>query len=266
MEIENKNINIPKKRNINSENCQKKELLINYIKNKCFYNNLFIYIKVMHQRFEKLQIDDQHYIHQHLLNLFNMSKDKDSTITFKHISGAYGKLPKEMIFIPKNFIVNFFRVTPTGCCDENDFIKDKIDLYISVLTYIYTSFKVSVDEMFHENVISCIKESDEQTIDSLYDSIIYDFSNIPNIVEEFIYKFSDLKTNAVKFYHHYSQTSSANKKNVSYFYNFMTHHLVTIFRFYKQYIISYYITDFNNLYKEHPLENVCHSIKSLVSN
>ena len=246
-----------------------KELLKGFIEKNSFYNNLFLLIKMKYltcydlkniiNNDDDYRDDNEIYIPQNLLTIFNNNND----LTFNHISGGYLRYNDNfneyflnLLVIPKNIIHNYFSYNETGCCAEKDYVKDKLDLYFSILTYIYfhTHFSSRDDDKIKRFLKNFIEnEMNKNFIDSLYNSTVYNFEMIPDDIKNFIYEFSDVQVHSLRFYNHYNHTRD-DDDNVSDFTNFIAHHIVTIFRFYKQYIISYFMTDLSDTYKIHPLE------------
>ena len=252
------------------------EKLIKYIDKRCFYKNIFLFIKLCNlQYYSQRRNKNSLLVPDNLMKIFNEPTEE---LTFLQITGCleiankHGRrnnVPSNLIFIPKDFITQFFTLNETMCCGEKEFVKNKVDLYFSILTYIYIhTFSLQyLRENFHDDIISYMKkfltpeEEEEDILNkrkniilSLYNSVIYNFSQIPNDLESFHYKFSDIKLNIYEHYNHYNSNEYKNP-NPLYLYCIL-HHLITIFRFYNDYVLSYFTLIHNATYKIHPLENV----------
>lgn len=238
---------------------------------------MFLFLKLKYILHGK---DNEMYVPQNVFDIFN---DVNKNLTFLNISGLNEKSFElnslnndSMIFIPENIIKNFFSWNKTNCREENKHVENKLDLYISLLTYIYYhNFPAKGNrENFHTHmtnflVKSIANEEEEEkmkkNINLLYNSVIYDFLEIPNEIEKFIYKFTDIKINSFHFFKQYNvNNDNNNNRNLSSdndnYTNFVFHHIITMFRFYNQYILPYFFTNPTH-YRYHPLHNVCKKIK-----
>lgn len=249
-----------------------KEAIIKFIDKKCFYNNLFLFLKIKYL-ITKYQSEKNKYDHLkipiHLLYIFNDNKNRKK-LTFEYISGGvnndnndFKKYMENLIIIPKDIIVNYFLREDTRCYRENTYVKNKLDLYFSILTYIYfyTHFpENSYTEEFHNEMMAFIKiiikhyDNKEEIVDSIYNSTLYDFRNIPNDIKDFMYEFSDIQIHSIQFYNCYNNNYIVDINLVQLYSNFVAHHIITIFRFYKEYILSYFIINKLFKYMNHPLQ------------
>ena len=256
-----------KNMNLKTINIDRKKSLIKYIETNVtsnnYYNNIFLILKLNY-----LQLCEKEKSIKVPQNLIKIFENDPKKLTFLHISGCneinnckIDDFQNNMIFIPQKIISNYFNSMETYCIDEKKFIKNKLDLYLSLLTYIYFHNFSNLNKNFNIEICNYIKNntdnynSDNDIITYLYNSNIYNFSKIPNDILNFEYNFKDNHIDLLNYYNQYVDEN--NLMNIEEF-HFIFHHLITIFKFYNQYILSYFITS-KSLYKFHPLieNNIC---------
>lgn len=238
-----------------------------FIDKKDIYNNLFLFLKLKHLlHFEKKK---DIYIPQHITD-----KYINEYLTFLDISGVSiigsdtllyldNFSSMNMIFIPPSIIENFFSWNQTNCQEENKYVSNKLDLYFSLLTYIYiSSFLPTSGKQndFHNRIMHFVKENiSTDNINLLYNARIYNFLEIPNEIDKFKYGYKDTRINSNQYYKHYSESTNIGG-NIEI--NIAFHHLITLFRFYNQYILTYFFVNPIH-YEFHPLLLVKKSVSSV---
>ena len=280
-----KNINIHKQLKLRKEqlrqldgeldkNKNPEQKLITFLQKENFYNTLFLYLKLNYMKHYYNNIannnNNNNNIEKHLLSRIGNESEK---LTFFNIIGLTKfslthSLPPQVVYIPPNLIKNYFsqKSLRTIKMDrENANVTNKLDLYFSLLTYIYYhqySKNHIIQKEIYEKMLKYIQfKPNEKIISSLYESTIYDFSNITDIMADFKYDVEDIKVNGYEFFKCYSKTSDDDNPKYDFkSYDFICHHLITIFRFYEQYILSHFFTDYIP-YNDHPLKLVSTCIK-----
>ena len=237
--------------NNSSINRNSKSLLYEFINNNNnnLYYKIFFHLKLMY---------GQYYYRIKNVNRINIisaqEPNNNNNNTFLSVMG----LSSSSFFIPPNLIINYFTKHTLKTINrerENTHVTNKLDLYFSLLTLIYfhslsTSVKNQIEATILENIE---REKNEKIIHWLYESNIYDFSRIKNEIKDFKYNFQDIKVAGSDFFQSYNDNVIGNEKNTADDYTRACHHLITIFRFYEQYVQSYFFTDKNSLYRRHPL-------------
>ena len=213
----------------------------NYNHNK-YYFNIFLLIKLQYLNFANNENDSQ--IPKNVIDIFN---NEPQNLNLLQIILGYSNNEEDLLFeenriiIPAEIITNYFRLHSTKCIDEHKYITNKMDLYISVLTYIYyKNYSSKLNTDFHNRIILAIyREIDKNNnLSSLCNSTIYDFTDIPDTIQMFIYD--------------YNEINSSIDKNINNNDLIIQHHLKIIHKFYNEYILSHLIHSFKS-YKQHPL-------------
>ena len=247
---------------------QMKQKLLPFLKDN-FYNTLFLYLKLTYMKHYYKRGNDS-FIGDHLLNLNPTQLTFLDIMGYTNFSVKHSKLPM-LIYIPPKFIKNYFTHKKQRTIEitrENTNVTNKLDLYFSLLTYFYYNLfldNYKIQDTINKETLEFINlKSNEKkhriTISWLYESTIYNFSNIENMIKDFKYDAKDIRVNGHEFFKYLNEKScdklNDNFKN----YDFMCHHLITIFRFYEEYILSYFFTHYF-LYHDHPLELVTTYVK-----
>lgn len=251
--------------------------LITYINQKHLYRNIFLYIKLCHLQFYS-QKDNRNHFHIPL-NLINLFSHKPKNLTIWDISGGNEISdkwddqylpPLNIIYIPEYIISNFFIQNQTICGKENSFILNKMDLYFSILTYIY-AFSLTSKMEIQDNICLYLKEflqtleKEKETIKhqiiySLYNSTIYDFSEIPDTVESFPYEYHSSKIDIFDHLDKYGHCNENETDNLNYV-DCAFHHLITISKFYNEYLLSCCLLNkYSPIYQNHPLEIIARTV------
>ena len=205
------NTNLPKIIEFIDENCNENDI----------YNNIFLLLKLKYLMFYKQFNENVIHIPENIMNIFSNYSEK---LTFLDISGynesicQIDNFIKNMIFIPENLIVRFFKSKKTNCIDEDLHIKNKLDLYFSILTYIYYHSFPKLNKNINFNLTNFMKnvlemEENEKIVTLLYKSIIYNFINIPNDMEYFHYNYVNI--DGLNFYNFYNINNNSSSSNDS---------------------------------------------------
>ena len=205
----------------------------NYKKDE-YYSNIFILLKLLY-----LNNKCSYYIPTKIANtlLKNLK-----TLDLLGYNETF-----DMFIIPQNSIDNFFRIRNTLANDENKYIQDKLDLYISLLTYIYYYLLPRNSHNYIVNLIQSNLVDDEDINNALLSSTVYDFKNIYNNVEKFFYE---------KVVINEKEEEEENDLVR------MTYHLDLLYNFYNTYILQKLISNKNVAYKNHPLEVIRYTISN----
>ena len=221
-----------------------------------YYFNIFLLIKLQYLKFANNNINDSQ-IPKKVIDIFN---NEPQNLKLIQILLGYSNNEKEedllfeenRIIIPADIITNYFRLHSTKCNDEHKYITNKIDLYISILTYIYyKNYLSKLNTDFHKRItIAIFWEIDKNNnLSSLCNSTIYDFTDIPNTIQMFIYNYNEINNSIGKHHHKMINNNNNNNNNNDLI---IQHHLKIIHKFYNEYILSYLIHSYKS-YKQHPL-------------
>lgn len=266
----------------NNANIDKREIINNYInnnfKNDNYYLNIFLLLKLIYLCKINENNNNKHiYVPKTVIKTFTKNL-KD--ISFLHIMGcsdvngingnSIDIFTNQMIIIPEDLIYNYFQRNNTHCNMEN-IISQKLDLYLSILTYIYhNTYSSILNKDFHNQIISYIRDEintfncNDNIINLLYQSEIYNFQELVINIKDFEYKFSKININIFEYFRKYdidiNDISIPNYDNIDInklnYYEFIVHHLIMIHSFYNKCILFPLI--FNTNYKTHPiLEKKC---------
>ena len=262
MEWENNNQNtLNSTRNFmnNNEILEKIENYVNEnYKHDRYYENIFLLLKL---QFLKTRNNNHNRNHYHIPSNIKHIFDKNpSKLTFAQIAGFdinsdINNLSEKMIYIPKQIITSFFLENYTKCVGEKKYIKNKLDLYISLLTYIYHNINYTkLNKIFHARVASYIvgeitnRENVNIDFPEIYSSIIYNFTKIPNIMDKYIYIYHNINIDIINNKYSYNTIKNSTKIDD----NFIKHHLTILHKFYNEYILLFLIY-FTKYYTTHPL-------------
>ena len=251
------------------ENNNNKTIIINFItrnfNQKLYHLNIYILIKLYYLKYTT---NNNVYIPKTLIKRFN---ETPHCLKFLDIIGCSKNhnfdddiksfMRQNMILIPENIIVNYFNYNNSKCVKENEYIENKIDLYISILTYIYY-WTYKFNNHFHEKIVLYITDeictnNNSDIITSLINSKIYNLIDIPNDkIEYFHYAYTDHShENPLQLFNHYNNNNKNNNinDNTITIPSLVMHHLKTVYNFYNTYILTYFINDEKCLYNDHPL-------------
>ena len=218
-----------------------KDNLYKKIDRKNLYTNIYLYLKIKYIE-NKKKYGPETYIpaDKIVYKKYNTLIDAVGyeTSIYKNIA----TLDPETIYISPQKISQYFQERDTNCIDEKKYIKDKVDVYISTITYVhYASLLQALGEDTEETrnataaitkaVRNKIDEADSSTVRELYKkSTVYDFSSIPY---------------SVSIYH--PQNENLNHTEVSEI------HMKTVHTFYNEYILANLILMVPQKYQCHPL-------------
>ena len=164
-------------------------------------------------------------------------------------------LDPETIYIPPQKISQYFQERATNCIDERKYIKNKVDVYISTITYVhYASLLQALDGNTEEtrNATAAITEAVKNKVDQACPSIVrelyrkstvYDFTSIPNSLSKYHIRH--------QFHPHHQEKSenlTINHTELS-----SEIHLKTVHTFYNDYILGNLILINPHKYQCHPL-------------
>ena len=224
-----------------------KHNLIQYIENDTknkkykFFSNIFLILKIQYLEHIKNTNNSYIYIPDILLRIF---KNNSSNITLFNLVGCYNDgnindllMENNKIFISENYLHKYFKCTSTKCTEENK-IENVLDLYISIITYIYyIKYIQKLNNKFSTEIETYIKTkiyktSDSKVLLSVYSSTIYDLTIIPNTVKEYLNEEIGSTICYQKIKEHY---------------------LKSIHDFYDKYILSFLLHRNADFYENHPL-------------
>ena len=207
--------------------------------NDDYYSNIFILLKILYLG-NKCSKNENNCIYIPIEILKTSLKD----LTFLSLMGYIENFAKisnnnnegNMIITSREAVASFFACRNANAVDERKIIpiKDKFDLYISLLTYIYyyNSYK-RINKEHHTDIVNRIlfklNKSSDNVIAMLLSSKIYNFKNIFSI---------DISPHKKMFVN-----DDDDKKNET----ILTYHLLLIHEFYDNYILPTLINNKKNI-------------------
>ena len=220
-------------------------VLLNY-DNDDYYSNIFILLKILYLG-NKCSKNENNCIYIPIEILKTSLKD----LTFLSLMGYNENFAKfsnnnNMIITSREAVASFFACRNTNAVDEHQFIplKDKFDLYISLLTYIYYK---RINKKHHTDIVNRIlfklNKSSDDVIAMLLSSKIYNFKNIFSI---------DISLRENMFVN-----DDDDDKKIE---TILAYHLLLIHEFYDNYILPTLINNKKHIYKNHPLDSLYYTI------